>query len=231
MVRPQHPDFGDLSICFRTCRGAFAPLPGAGGASADLVVVAGGVYNTPAILQRSGIGDASLLRRLGVPVVSDLPAVGRNLTDHPGVAFFYKADGIAATAGRMLATMWRSDADAHGEPWWQTHPFPVDEEEGICGFWSFLCREESAGTVEIVGTDPRAAPVIDHNYLGTQGDIWDAQKDMAAAGIGALVAMLITAAINKKLQRDFAWEWSESLRVKGKRPLGEDEIRRLRTNH
>jgi putative membrane protein len=64
-------------------------------------------------------------------------------------------------------------------------------------------------------------------YLGTQGDVWDAHKDMALASAGALIAMVITFGINRALQRDFAQEWAESLRVKGKRPLGEDEIARM----
>ncbi len=64
-------------------------------------------------------------------------------------------------------------------------------------------------------------------YLGTQGDPWDAQKDMALATLGAVLAMLATAAVNLHLQRDFAREWIESLRVKKRRPLGEDEMRRL----
>jgi len=64
-------------------------------------------------------------------------------------------------------------------------------------------------------------------YLGTQGDMWDAHKDMAFASLGALTAMLITAGINVRLQHDFAEEWNESLRVKDRRPLGEDEMRRL----
>ena len=41
------------------------------------------------------------------------------------------------------------------------------------------------------------------------------------------IAMLVTAAINVRLQKDFAREWSESLRVKQNMPLGEDEIVRL----
>jgi putative membrane protein len=65
-------------------------------------------------------------------------------------------------------------------------------------------------------------------YLGTQGDVWDAHKDMALASLGALLAMLATAALNWRLQRDFTREWIESLRVKNPRPLGEDEIARLR---
>lgn len=54
-------------------------------------------------------------------------------------------------------------------------------------------------------------------YLGTQGDVWDAHKDMALASLGALIAMLITAGVNLRSQRDFAAEWNESLRVKHSR--------------
>lgn len=64
-------------------------------------------------------------------------------------------------------------------------------------------------------------------YLGTQGDVWDAQKDMAMASAGALIAMIVTALINICLQRDFAREWAESLRVKHKAPLGENAISKL----
>jgi putative membrane protein len=64
-------------------------------------------------------------------------------------------------------------------------------------------------------------------FLGTQGDVWDAQKDMALASLGALIAMTLTAALNASLQRDFAQEWAESLRVKRLQPLGERELRRL----
>jgi putative membrane protein len=64
-------------------------------------------------------------------------------------------------------------------------------------------------------------------YLGTQGDEWDAHKDMALAALGATVAMVVTFCINRALQRDFNAEWVESLRVKGRRPLGEDAIARM----
>lgn len=59
-------------------------------------------------------------------------------------------------------------------------------------------------------------------YLGVQGDEWDAHKDMLVASIGAALAMGATAALNFHFQRDFTREWIESLRVKKRRPLGED---------
>jgi putative membrane protein len=97
----------------------------------------------------------------------------------------------------------------------------------VRGFWGYflpldLTMSTSAvyeliewGAAELVGGDLGAA------YLGTQGDIWDAHKDMLLAAIGALIAMVITALINRQMQRDFANEWAESIRVKRKRPLGE----------
>ena len=78
------------------------------------------------------------------------------------------------------------------------------------------------GAAEMFGGELGAA------FLGTQGDIWDAHKDMARAAAGARIAMLATAAINAYLQHDFARELQESLRIKARTPLGEDEIERLR---
>lgn len=64
-------------------------------------------------------------------------------------------------------------------------------------------------------------------FLGAQGDPWDAQKDMALASLGALIAMCVTAALNAWLQRDFGREWVDSVRVRDRRPLGDFELMRL----
>ena len=138
-------------------------------AYASLIVVSAGVYNSPSILQRSGIGPASLLSSLGIKIISDLP-VGHGLTDHPGCPWFFKAKNISSTTGRLFAVNWRSPSVEGLEPEWQTHPFPIDQEEGICGLWTYLCRQESLGTVRIKSTDPHTSPVIDHNYLDKDSD-------------------------------------------------------------
>ena len=46
------------------------------------VIVAGGAFNSPQLLQLSGLGPAELLRAHGIPVVADLPGVGADLSDH-----------------------------------------------------------------------------------------------------------------------------------------------------
>ena len=64
-------------------------------------------------------------------------------------------------------------------------------------------------------------------YLGTQGDIWDAHKDIALGGLGAIIPMAVVIGVNVWLQRDFAAEWAASFRVKHEEPLGEEAIARM----
>lgn len=45
------------------------------------------------------------------------------------------------------------------------------------------------------------SPELGNAYLGTQGDIWDAQRDMRAATVGAILTMVITLAHAKRRQR------------------------------
>lgn len=46
------------------------------------IIVSAGALQTPALLQHSGIGASAHLRSLGIPVVADIPDVGRNLREH-----------------------------------------------------------------------------------------------------------------------------------------------------
>jgi len=65
---------------------------------------------------------------------------------------------------------------------------------------------------------------IGQAYLGTQGDVWDAHKDMALATTGAVISMSIVSFINWKYDRKFGEEWWQSLAVKETRPLGEVKL-------
>ncbi len=102
----------------------------------------------------------------------------------------------------------------------------------VRGFWgyylpldvtmatSLLYELVEWGAAEVFGGELGIA------YVGSQGDVWDAQKDMALATLGGILAMLLTAGLNWRYQRDFAREWAESLRVKRPEPLGEDALAR-----
>lgn len=56
-----------------------------------MVVVSCGALGTPAVLERSGVGDPEVLGRAGVPVVADVPGVGRDYQDHNLLLPAYKA--------------------------------------------------------------------------------------------------------------------------------------------
>jgi choline dehydrogenase-like flavoprotein len=49
------------------------------------LILSGGAVNSPRLLLLSGIGPADELRKVGVPVVHDLPGVGKNFQDHMDV--------------------------------------------------------------------------------------------------------------------------------------------------
>ncbi|MFM2077450.1 MAG: hypothetical protein RJA49_1340 [Actinomycetota bacterium] len=51
-------------------------------AHAKEVVLCGGAFNTPQLLQLSGVGDRDHLEGLGIPVVHHNPAVGEHMQDH-----------------------------------------------------------------------------------------------------------------------------------------------------
>jgi choline dehydrogenase-like flavoprotein len=49
------------------------------------IVLSAGAVGSPHLLLLSGVGPATPLQRLGIPVRHDAPGVGQNLRDHPGV--------------------------------------------------------------------------------------------------------------------------------------------------
>ncbi|MEP6867652.1 MAG: GMC family oxidoreductase N-terminal domain-containing protein [Novosphingobium sp.] len=58
------------------------------------VILAAGAIGSPAILERSGIGDASRLSQMGVVPVLDRPAVGGNLQDHLQLRCAWQVSGV-----------------------------------------------------------------------------------------------------------------------------------------
>jgi len=54
------------------------------------IIVAGGAFNSPQLLQLSGLGPANLLREFGVEVVADMPGVGADLQDHLQIRMQYR---------------------------------------------------------------------------------------------------------------------------------------------
>jgi putative membrane protein len=104
---------------------------------------------------------------------------------------------------------------------------------GARGVWSYFLPFDVtmsfSAIYEIIewqsAKDASAAGIA---FLGAQGDIWDAQKDMTMAGLGAVIAMTAILLIRARYDRGLWRELRDSLRIRpGDAPLGEVELKEL----
>jgi choline dehydrogenase-like flavoprotein len=70
------------------------------------VILAGGAFNSPQLLQLSGVGPRELLERHGIAVVHDAPGVGEDLQDHFYVRTFWRCNK-PITLNDDMASWWR----------------------------------------------------------------------------------------------------------------------------
>jgi choline dehydrogenase len=89
--------------------------------SAGQVVLCSGAFNSPQLLQLSGIGNAVELAALGIPVVHDLPGVGEDLQDHLVAKVQHRATRSGVT---MDALRDRKRWPLWGLRWLLTHTGP-----------------------------------------------------------------------------------------------------------
>ncbi|WP_374976685.1 GMC family oxidoreductase [Microbacterium trichothecenolyticum] len=144
---------------------------------AGTVVLAGGAYNSPTILLRSGIGPASQLAPLDIPVRVHLPGVGENLHDQPFLLMSWEgSEAMSAAMARARAEGWAPDEQAMGKiassheheafdlhflPYSPTHA--TSRKRWSVGTSALLPR--SRGFVRLRSADPEEAPSIDHRFL------------------------------------------------------------------
>jgi choline dehydrogenase len=77
-------------IVFEGKRAVGVEYHGGRTARANEVILCGGAFNSPQLLQLSGIGPRALLERHGIPLVHDSPQVGERLQDHFYVRTFWR---------------------------------------------------------------------------------------------------------------------------------------------
>lgn len=153
--------------------------------TAGEVVLCAGSIQTPALLWRSGVGPPAELATLGIETVVANPAVGANLTDHPGV-FYFVAPGAhtvplsepqyqlgaryTSTASTDVNDMFLSVMnywDLEGSPDFQALL-------GVSSVVVFTCgvhQPESRGRVWLTSADPTVAPGVDLNLLDDRRDV------------------------------------------------------------
>jgi choline dehydrogenase len=141
---------------------------------ADRFVLCGGVYGSPAILLRSGVGPARDVRKLGIALLSALPGVGANLHDHPGVGLEYEPTPRARRATKVdlrMGRFYEAQIVLRTAP--DLHVIPYQAVEGTddvsFGIIAFHLAPHSRGRMRLRSRKADAAPAIDLGLLHDRG--------------------------------------------------------------
>ncbi|OHU75916.1 GMC family oxidoreductase, partial [Mycobacteroides chelonae] len=170
-------------------------------AVAGEIILAAGAFNTPALLQHSGIGKAAYLRSVGVHPVVDLPAVGRHLMEHPLVYATYELS-------KGLSGLYDAEHPRHLANWLLRRRGKLSSNVAECGghfrtaasmpapnfqvlfapafFYNHgsmgwdtpaatiamsYIAPQSRGWVRIRNSDPTRKPAFNYNMLSTQTEM------------------------------------------------------------
>ncbi|MBL8832846.1 MAG: FAD-dependent oxidoreductase [Rhodospirillales bacterium] len=141
-------------------------------------ILSAGAIHTPAILLRAGIGPGDAAMRMGIPVVADLPGIGRNLQEHPGIsvsAYLKPAARLKATRRHIHVSLRYSSGHPDCPPsdmymmvvaksaW---HPLGPR----IGSLVSWLNKVHSRGAVSLRSPDPAVGPLAEFNFLADPRD-------------------------------------------------------------
>lgn len=144
------------------------------------IILSAGVYGSPAILLRSGVGPAPHLHDLGIDLVADLP-VGEHLQEQPMYSLGYTLKPTTgATPPGGSGVLWIQSTEAAAN-----HLDELDlqlsvsvqpdlnqrgEKIRMLRIWAAVVLPRSTGTVRLKSRDPRVTPRIQYNLLSDPSD-------------------------------------------------------------
>ena len=152
----------------------------------QIVLCAGGIAS-PQLLLLSGVGPADHLAPLGIPMVADLPGVGRNLRDHPMVlmelepteevelaenqpriqtGLRYTAEG-SHTRNDMSVLLTTYAGEGMGDP---VAGSSRNNSKGM-HLTIILGLAESSGELTLASADPEDKPSLNYHYLEHERDL------------------------------------------------------------
>jgi choline dehydrogenase len=163
-----------LRIRFEAGRATGVEVIGAHGPallSADRIVLASGAIGSAQLLMLSGVGEESMLRAVGIPVVVPAP-VGSRCADHPELVL--PTNWPVTPGGPVLESVLCTDGV---EIRAYTGGFIAMVGDGTAGHpdWPHLgvalMNPRSRGRVKLVSADPAVPPWIEHHYDSEPADV------------------------------------------------------------
>jgi choline dehydrogenase len=164
------------------------------------VILCAGAIGSPQLLWLSGIGPGAQIREFHIPVVCDLPGVGKNLQDHPSVGLIYQCrepisllnttklsstlrylffkDGpltsnVGEAGGFVKVSSSSSTPDIQfhfGPGYFKSHGRETIAEHAF-SFGPTLIRPQSTGSITLRSSNPLDAPRIRANYFSDSRDL------------------------------------------------------------
>ena len=200
-VRTEAPVFG---IYFESRRAAIVSFQQGNGSMQERaereVILCAGAIGSPQLLMLSGVGPAAHMHAFDIPIVCDLPGVGKNLQDHPCTAVVYEcgqavslasAESLGnlvrylcfkkgpltsnvAEAGAFIRTSVECkapDLQYHfGAGYFVEHGFRTFDGHAFA-FGPTLLHPHSRGEIRLRSSNPLDAPSIRANYFAEPRDM------------------------------------------------------------
>jgi choline dehydrogenase len=162
------------TLLIRDGRAVGVRLPNGETVEATRVVLAAGSYNSPQLLERTGIGQRDRLKKIGVDTLLELSGVGENLLDHVSSLVALDTGQVAPPdfipIGPTLKL--RTEPGLVVDDVKFTFLFgELFNMPGLSGLYIEVSNCESRGIAHASDRDPRAEPLIEHRFFSNQNDL------------------------------------------------------------
>lgn len=144
------------------------------------VIVSAGAIESPKLLLLSGIGDVGQLRQFDIPLVAEVPGVGRNFHNHVLIGLIAETKDPVEPGHQNLSesALFTTSQPGMIAPDLQIgfvhRPFDIivgQDHPNAVSILAGVVRPQSRGWVELASADPFTMPAVNPNYLGDKADV------------------------------------------------------------
>ena len=147
------------------------------------IILSSGAIASPQILMLSGVGPRDVLSEAGIPIVKEVPGVGKNLRDHPAAFVLLRGDGplLDTDAPNIQVGLRCSPNNSDTRADLQIAPIlmssehapssvKIDTDDFHFGISFALQNAVGYGELTLDNANPRTQPNINYDYLNEEYD-------------------------------------------------------------